>query len=334
MGRPLATVLALCCLCALAVPALAHVPAFGTDNASPATATHIDEPTKSWAIYERLDADGAAYFALDLAAGDRLYASVYTPDAARQPGLVVLSPAAIAGDEAGVDAVPSAVTVPEGYVATTVVSHPPSGAELEPFTPSSYYYTGDLDREVDVGGTYLLAVYERDGDPGPVGVAVGRSERFSVSEWLRVPFDVVRIHLWEGQSPLVVFGPGLLALAGAAAWLRRRWPATAAGSWRRRLTAGAALLVLAAAGNLAVQLGRAVFLAGLAPSALLPVVLVGVQVALGGWFLHRAGTGRGPLEGGTRVGLAAAGGLGLLVWAGYVLGPALAIVAAVVPRRS
>lgn len=334
MGRPLATVLAICCLCALAVPALAHVPAFGTDNATPATATRIDEPTKSWAIYERLDADGAAYFALDLAAGDRLYASVYTPDAARQPGVVVLTPAAVAGDEAGVDAVPSAVTVPDGYVATDVVSHPPSGAELEPFTPSSYYYTGELEREVDAGGTYLLAVYERGGEPGPVGVAVGGTERFAATEWLRVSLDVVRIHLWEGQSPLVVLGPGLLVLAGAAAWLRRRWPAIAGVSWRRRVTAGAALLVLAAAGNVAVQLGRAVYLAGFGPVALLPLVLVGVQVAIGGWLLHRAGSGSGPLDGATRAGLAAAGGLGLLVWAGYVLGPALAIVAAALPRRT
>jgi hypothetical protein len=177
-------------LAAVAVPAVGHVPAFSADNDDPGNATYVDDPGKSWSFYDRVDANGSAYYRTYLDAGERLQVNTFVPhDGGFRPGFVVLSPALD-----GTASVPSHVAVPEGYGAHVVEPTTAGGAEYEPFTPMALYRTAELKTTVDTAGTYYIAAYDPDGAAGAVGVVVGYQESFGVEEYVSVPLDRPRIH--------------------------------------------------------------------------------------------------------------------------------------------
>lgn len=307
-------------------PALAHVPVFAADNATPETAYRVTDPAKSWSFYDRLDADGVAYYELDLEAGDRLRMSVFTPvDGAFAPSLVLASPVLDADDT-----VPERVALPDGYGREVVAGSRPGSAEYEPFAPSASYETVQVDRQVDEGGRYLVAVYADEG-AGPVGLAVGREERFTPTEYVRVPLDLVRVHLWEGQSPLLVFGPLVAVLAAGLFAGRNHLPATGPTSIAAAVGVAGLLYVGTAVGTL-LQMGLALSRSGLTAGALVTAVFVVVPLLAGGWLLARATAEPFAVSTRTRLALLAVGVVGLLTWAGLVLGPVLALAAAVTPK--
>ena len=333
MNRTVILAISLASVLLLAGTALAHVPEFPQDNDSPETALHVPNPAKSWVFYDRV-ADGAAYYTVDLDAGDRLLLGLFTPHGGEfTPSLVLMSPAIESRN-----GVPDDVTVPAGYGARVIQGERPDDAEYEPFTPAGFYSTVSYDRPVEVGGTYLVAVYGPERGRGPVGVVVGYEESFSVAEFLTVPIDRHRIHLWEGQSPALVFGPGLVVLLGGLGVLARRL--SGPNLTVRALLGVAALLFLAEAAGTVVQIGVALARTGPALGALLTVAFVLVSAGIGAWLFRRAlddefgatGTddGLAPSRR-TRATLVAAGLLGLLTWGGILVGPALTILAAVLP---
>ncbi|MFB6184014.1 MAG: hypothetical protein ABEI96_05610 [Haloarculaceae archaeon] len=180
-----------------ATPALAHVPAFPADNTAPDRALGVPDAAKSWAFYDRLERGQVRYYRLRLDAGQRLRIGIYTPSPGPLTPSVVLLSRALDDREP----VPPGVTVPPGMGTDVVEGERPASASYEPFAPSANYHTVDVDRSVDDGGTYLLAVYDPRNASGPVGVAVGYEEEFTPTEYLRVPFDLVRVHVWEGHTP-------------------------------------------------------------------------------------------------------------------------------------
>ncbi|WP_255195323.1 hypothetical protein [Halorarius litoreus] len=321
--RPHRLVLLVAALLLFATPALAHVPVFATDNATPETAYPITDASKSWSIYDQVDAGGVAYYELDFDAGDRLRVSVFTPSRSLTPSLVLASPAL---DES--DAVPARVAVPDGYGREVVAGSRPDCASYEPFAPSSFYDTVQLDREVESGGRYLLVVYA-DGS-GPVGLAVGQEERFTPTEYVRVPLDLVRVHLWEGQSPAVVFGPLVAVLGIGIALGRSRLPSARPASISAALGLAGLLYVGTAAGT-ALQTVIAVSRSGLTAGVLVTAVFVVVPLLLGAWLLRRA---QAPAQLTTRSRLAAlvVGVVGLATWAGLLVGPALLFAVAIAPK--
>lgn len=313
----------------VATPALAHVPAFPTDNDSPERAVHVHDAAKSWSFYDRLSDGGVAYYRLDLAAGQRLQVSTFTPDrGAFAPSLVVMSPAL-----SGREAVPPGVVVPEGMGAR-VVEGERSGPSYEPFAPSADYRTASFERAVEADATYLVAVYEPGNRSGAAGVAVGYRESFTPVEYVTVPFTLVGVRGWAGQGPLVVLGPWLLVAAGVAGLARSRRP----GGWERPIVglalAGGAALVLGSAASTALQAAVALSRTGPTPAALVTAAFVLVPAVAGGWALRvalRADPSPGPR---TRVGLLAAAVAALVTWAGFLVGPALLAAVALVARRS
>jgi hypothetical protein len=309
----------------LAGVALAHVPEFPRDNDSPERALSVPNPAKSWVFYDTLSPDGAAYYELDLETDDRLVSSLFTPRSAEfTPSLVLMSPTIEARDE-----VPESVTVPDGYGARVIEGERASRADYEPFTPAAFYSTVSVDRRVDAGGTYLIAVYAPESRAGPVGVVVGYEESFSAEEYLTVPFDRQRIHLWEGQSTGLVFGPGFLVLLGGLVVLGRG--VSGAQLTIRTLLGLAALLFVAGAVSTAVQTAIAVSRAGFDGGAVLTATFVLIPGAIGVWLLRLALDDGLPTTRRAKVGVFVAGAIGLLTWGGYVLGPVVAMVVAVLP---
>jgi hypothetical protein len=231
----------------------------------------------------------------------------------------------------GREGVPDAVTVPDGMGALVFEGDRPAHATYEPFAPSANYHTVSVDRTVEADGTYLLAVYDPADRTGPVGVTVGYEESFTPTEYLRVPLDLVRVHLWEGQSPLVVAGPWFLVLAAGAARVRSRRRDDRERPLARYALSAGALLVLATAAGTLVQMAVALTETGLTAGALVTALFVAVPAASGAWALRFALSDAPALTPRTRTGLLVAGAASLATWAGFVVGPAVLLAAGLAP---
>ena len=311
----------------LAMPVLAHVPSFPEENTTPEQAVQVPDPVKSWSFYDSLEEDQVKYYRLTMPAGERLRVGTFTPHTGQfTPSVVVMSPSLNT-----TASVPEGVTVPEGMGATVVEGDRPDTATYEPFTPSANFHTVGFSRPVETETTYVIAVYEPANRTGPVGVTIGYKEVWSLTEYLAVPFNVLRIHIWEGQHPLLVVGPILLTVLAGLGLFRRRWH----GEWETtplRVSLGTAGVLIAGTGaNTAVQMGIALAKTGATPAALVTAVFVAVSFVAGVWVIRLALKPDCILTTQRRIGLATTGVFTLLVWAGFILGPAVLIGLAVIP---
>ncbi|MDD4253209.1 MAG: hypothetical protein PHT74_08720, partial [Methanoculleus horonobensis] len=216
---------------------------------------------------------------------------------------------------------------PEGAGATAVPGRLPEQPEYEPFTPSKLYELGRIDTPAPAAGDYILAVYT-PGEGGNYALALGYVESYTPGEWVRVPIDVVAIHRHEGQPLLLIFAPMIAVLAiGAALLLRRRRslsPFALSGAIAGLLSIGSGAMTL-------MQMAIAAVGTDAGAALLLTLAFAVIPVLLGIWallvaFRRQIGTGE-------RLAMAALGAIGLVTWAGLVLGPVLAFVAAVLPAR-
>ncbi len=306
----------------LVAPALAHVPFFPQDGSSPESAIVVDDPTRSWVIYDTLpEGPSVRYYRFRMEEGERIYATLQVPRAGEfVPGMVLAG----SGIE-GSGSVPPYVVVPEGTGATAMPGSLPEEPEYEPFTPSKLYPLARVDTAAPAAGEYTIAVYT----PGPGGnyaLALGFVESYTAGEWILVPIDVVRIHLHEGQPLLLIFAPMIAVLAVGAVLLYRRhcnlsfFALAGAAAGFLFIGGGAMTLLQTAIAAMGTDPGAAIVLT--LAFALIPVLLgiFAVRIAL----RERIGTGE-------RVGMAVLGVLGLAVWAGLVIGPLLAFAAALMP---
>ncbi|MFC6863232.1 hypothetical protein ACFQGE_07125 [Halomicroarcula sp. GCM10025817] len=312
----------------LATPALAHVPSFPSDNTTPESAVDVPDAAKSWSFYDHLDPGEAAYYRFSLSPGERLRVSTFTPDrGAFTPSFVVLSPSLD-----GTEGVPSQVTVPDGMGALVVAGDRPATPSYEPFSPSANYQTANLDRPVESETTYLVAVYEPANRSGQAGVAVGYREEFSPAEYARVPVDLVGVRLWEGQHPAFVAGPFLATVLAGLALGQRRLRGRRPRSLRRVGAGVGGLLLLGSAAETVGQMALALSATGPTAGAVVTAVFAVVPLVAGAWAV-RVALGTGPTTTLARAGLTVAAVLGVLTWAGYLVGPALLLAAAVAPMR-
>lgn len=314
-------------LFALVPAVLAHTPLKpGEENNSLETAFEIPEPTKSWTLYRELhEAGEAEYYKLQLEAGERLLILLYTPTAEDpnfNPNLAVMGPGLTSTDKP-----PEFVEVPQGIGTAVIEAHRPERPEYEPFTPASYYYLAEFDLEIETGGTYYFAVY----DPtmgGRYGIGVGYLEKFSLLEWIRVPWDVVGIRRWEGQPLILIFTPMLATFVIGAGLL----------IWKFELDRNASRLVGAAAGLLylgsgfmtLMQMITSLIGAKYDSSSVLTIIFVLLPILLGTAILRKI-TSRRPFAVRDRFVILALGLIGFFSWAGILMGPALAMFASVIP---
>jgi hypothetical protein len=214
---------------------------------------------------------------------------------------------------------------------TVVTGVRPLQADYEPFTPIAGYQTAKYDGPAPVTGTYMIAVYT-PGEGGPYTLATGTLESFTAPEWIMVPVNQLRIRFWQEQSPLLIFGPYLAVLVTGLGlgFLRPGSRRTGPAAW---LGVVAGLLYL---GTGAATLLQTVLALQVAPGgAAVVVTLLFAAIALGaGAALVHASfrrTGSPPIR--YRVLMVALGIIGLVVWAGVILGPVLAFAAALTPAR-
>jgi hypothetical protein len=330
MKRLLCLVVIILFLIILLPSASAHVPVESGDNNSLEHALEVENPTKSWAIYDGLEHGAEArYYKVELKKGERLKISVFTPEESEfSPGIVIMG--MNFPNETGI---PEFVEVPEGYGAIVIPGERSEHAEYEPFTPSSSYHTAEFNEKVNQSGVYYVAVYESE-NSGKFGVAIGYIESFSVEEWLFIPFDVINIHLWEGQNIGVILAPLIVVfIVGKIFLFYRRIkldkPPHKLYEW---LGSFASLLYIGTGAMILLQMTIALSKSGISAAVAPTIVFAGIPIALGLFILRFSIKGNIERTMDDRFKLLMYGAVGLVFWAGLIVGPVIVIITSLLPN--
>ncbi len=311
--------------------AAAHAPLGSGSNESLATATPVPDPTKSWAIYADLHEGGEAqYYRFDAAQGLRIHLSLLTTTAAEDanftPSLTLMGPGI-----ANASRVPDYVEIPANGGAITVNGTRAARATYEAFSPSAFVALADLALPAPSNGTYYVAVH----DPvrgGHYALVIGDRESFTVTEWALTPFSLLAVYEWEHQSLLVVLSPALLVTGvGLGGLLRRhrsghRLDAT---GWAG---AAAGLLFLGTGATVASQMVFAIGQSALEPFVLVTLTFATLPMVLGLLSLRLVLRNVGRWTRRSRIYLILIGAGAVVAWAGFVVGPMLAVSAAFLPK--
>ena len=305
----------------------AHAPLMVGSNEGIAGATLISSPEKSFVLYTELDEDGDAhYYRFPMQKGQILYGSLQIPgpDSA-VPDLVIIGPGINPSGN-----VPSSIDVPVGSGAILVQGKQPGKPSYEPFSPQPIYEVARFNLSVPQNGDYYIAI------SGPGGakysLAPGFKEEFTAEEWLLVPWSVISIRLWEGQSPGVVFAPVVIVVIGglviSVLYRRKLGLSRDPVSW---LILMSGLLYLGGAVMTGLQVVHTVRLTGYTSGILLTFLFIAGPLILGIFAVRTGIRSPGPdssLMSGAA--MAVTGILGLLLWAGLVIGPVFALASSVI----
>jgi hypothetical protein len=314
-------------LMVIILPVDAHVPISADNNNNLNTALSVEKPTKSFAIYGHLhDAGDVGYYQFSLNAGDQLKLSLMTTGFdAPVPDMVVMSP----GNSGPIDGLPQNVDVPPGYNAVVIKGQKPVTAEYEPFSPAAVFNVASYSKNITQPGTYYVAVIS-PADETQYSIAVGYLEEFSLEEWVLVPINLINTHLWEGQSIIAILTPFLAIFILGLILIARRdnkikkplsfWLATIAG-----------LCYLGGASIVLVQMVRVLRVTGPSAGVIITLIFTMIPILLGIWAL-RIARSPSPQSKKDQLSLGIIGLLGLLFWAGLIIGPVVAFIAALVPE--
>lgn len=330
MTRRLYLPLAVLLFLILILPVQAHVPVTANHNHNISSAFTIENPTKSYALYGSLPAAGdVAYYEFRMQPGDRLVLSLINNGyGGPVPDMVVMEP----GIPPAQNGIPPSITVPAGYGTALIQGHPPRRAYYEPFSPGAVFEVANYSQEITTEGTYYVAVIS-PANKTQYGLATGYRDEFSPSEWVFVPMSVIETHLWEEQSVLEILAPfiGVVVLGFILIGRRvqRQGKKPGISFW---LASVAGLLCLGGAAITFVQMLHATNITGYTLEVIITLLFVLVPAALGLAALRLARQ-LGPRTLRYRMYLLAIGIIGLIFWAGLVIGPVLVIIAAVVPDR-
>lgn len=305
----------------------AHAPLSVGSNEGITGATLISSPEKSFVLYTMLDRDGETqYYWFPMDNGQILYGSLQVPgpDSA-VPDLVIIGPGISSSGD-----IPSSLEVPAGSGALLVRGKPPGKPSYEPFSPQPIYEVARFNIIVPLDGDYYIAVT----GPGDTkySLAPGFREEFTAAEWLLVPWSVISIRLWEGQAPAVVFAPVIImvicGMVLAGVYRKKQGLMPDLVSWLILLSG---LLYLGGASMTGFQILHTVLLTGYSSGVVLtllfmagPLILGIIAVRAG---IQAPGPDRSLMSG---IWTAVIGVLGLLLWAGLIFGPLLALVASAI----
>jgi hypothetical protein len=304
----------------------AHAPLGVGSNEDIANATQISNPEKSFVIYTELHESGEAqYYHFSMQKGGNLYGSLQIPGPdSMVPNIVIIGP--------GIEStgnVPSFIEIPAGSGTMVIQGKSPGKPSYEPFSPQPIYEAGRFNVTVPVDGDYYIAVYGPTG--GKYSLAPGFLEQFTAAEWLLIPFSVITIHLWEGQSPWVVFAPMILIVIGGLVLI---------GIYRKQLGLYqdpvrymiliSGLMYLGGAAMTSLQIIHAVQVTGYTNEVILTLMFIAGPIILG-IFAIMEGIRQPRLDSLLKSGIkmVVIGILGLLVWAGLIIGPVLALVSGI-----
>ncbi|MCQ8891843.1 MAG: hypothetical protein NQU41_00490 [Candidatus Methanosuratincola sp.] len=315
---------------ALAVPpAAAHSPIIAGGNDSLDRAISIDDPAKSWAIFSRIPGGWTAqFYKFDMNEGERIYSVLQISPEAKESGFSPLI--AIIGP--GMPDPPEGLPfqVPEGSGVLVIEGVPADSASYEGFTPTVFFRVASYSSPAPATGTYYLAVFS--GIPGSYSLAIGYKEEFTPYEWVMIPINQILIYLWSGQSPLAVLAPMALVVMIGVLFLLWKWCLTGPICLPKALTAVASLFYIGTGAIILNQIAYASKWVELGPEVGITLVFAALPVMLGIAALRKAQNWSPSTR--SRLSIFALGALGLLLWAGALVGPSIMMIASILPGRS
>ncbi len=302
--------------------ASAHAPLGVGSNEDIANATLMSNPEKSFVIYTELHESGEAqYYHFPMQQGENLYGSLQVPG----PGSMVPNIVIIGSGIESTGNVPSFIEIPAGSGAMVIEGKTPGKPAYEPFSPQPIYEVAHFNVSVPRKGDYYIAVYGPSG--GKYSLAPGFLEQFTPAEWLQIPWSVISIHLWEGQSPWVVFAPMILIVIGGLVLI---------GIYRKKLELHqdpirwmmliSGLLYLGGAAMTGLQIIHAVLVTGYTNEVIVTILFLVGPIILGIFAILEGARQPRPnslLKSGMK--MVVIGVLGFLIWAGLIIGPGLAL---------
>ena len=312
--------------------ALAHSPVFPEDNHSLATAYQIDDPAKSWATYTALDhPDRGDYYKFTMSSGDKITISLLTPDSPSNSGFLP-SFALLVPGLAQNNSVAAYIEVPDGYGTIVVNGTDPGQATYEAFSPGWFYELASLTMNAPKDGTYYVVVFDNAHKSGNYGLPVGYIEEFTPIEIVMVPYNVHVVYAWEGQNQFVTLLPIILILiVGGIMLYWRSKQGMAPKGISKWLAAFAGLAFLGSAASTIYQMLLAFSVTGAKGEAVFTLLFVTISIVLGVPTLMYAVRDKPTLTPWRRAALIVIGMIALFGWSGLYFGPALAILAALLP---
>lgn len=307
-------------LALLSTPAGSHVPLTPSPEYNLSSAFLIPDPEKTYTIYGTLHNPGEAdYYQLTLNANQMLDLQLSVPDPSFMPTLMVMGP----GIETR-NVPPDSIKALAGAGVIVLPGMRPEHAWYEPFSPMSIYQVSNYSMPAGSPGSYYVAIYSQD-QAGAYTLATGSLEEFSPSEWVRVPLDMIRVRLWEGQTLQLIFGPMVIVIIVGLLLLWSRKRSRPVHEW---LGAISGLTFLGTTATIAVQTAIALRSVSLSSDVLVTMIFLAASLLLGlaAIFLSaREWSAR------ARAAMVVIGLMGLVFWSGLIIGPLLAFLAAVVP---
>ncbi|MCX9082090.1 MAG: hypothetical protein OIN83_07820 [Candidatus Methanoperedens sp.] len=318
------------CFLLSATQIYAHSPLIPGINDGLNSATFISDPTKSWAIYGELhEGKEAQYYRFDINETQKIHISLLKstdPDNRDfVPSFALMGPGL-----QGQGDLPAFVEVPAGANANVISGVQPTLGTYEPFSASSFYSLADLEIDAPVSGSYYIAVYEpRRG--GQYSLAVGDREAFSLSEWIFIPIKLLSIYQWGGQSLFIIFLP-IIATLAIGLWIFRRkgWMPKTPFEWAGIL---AGLLFFGSGVLFLFEMFLALTRVSPVPEIVITIILGILPIILGIAVIRIIVKNREKVVMGKRAFLFVIGILAFFLWAGFLLGPALAIAASFMPQK-
>lgn len=312
--------------------ASAHTPIGANDNESLTGATVIPDAAKSWAIYTALHQRGEAqYYKFEAKRGLKVPIQLFVSPSQKEigftPGLVLMGPGI-----PNQGTVPSYVQVPAGVGSMVVTGTPPAPATYEPFAPSVYLQVGQATFDAPADGTYYVAVFD-SARGGNYGVAIGEAETFTPYEWVSTPLSFAHIYAWEGRSLFLVYVPAFVTVLLGLVLLMRRHRRGRRMDLPGWLAASGGLVFLASGVTVAFQAVLDLMRATPDILGIATLIITAFALLLGVLTLLLAMHRSGRWTIGSRLYLAVLGAFALVVWAGWIAGPVLVVVASVIPSR-
>jgi hypothetical protein len=331
MRRALIILFAVLAFGALFTPIVsAHSPVFPGTNTSLNSAYVVNDPTKSWALYTTLQPGQVQYYRFDVTQGESIYVQLYKNTEASNlgfvPSFVLMGPGLTSNGT-----VPANVAVPPGASSIVMQGQQPDKATYEGFGPGSFYDLGSVDVKAPATGTYYVAVYDA-ANGGAYGLAIGERETYTPTEYVLIPYNVFQVHLWEGQNPLVILAPlYLTVIVGLGILVMRSNLHASLRSPFTLLGALAGLIFIGMGAYNLAQMLLAISRSSVESEAIITLIFVLVPIILGILALRvalrrREQTGMGP-----RVAIFVLGAVALFAWTGLYVGPALALLASIMP---
>jgi hypothetical protein len=283
-------------------------------------------------IYSELDHPSKGdYYKFDVSKGERINISMMTSERPAISGFLP-SFALMIPDSNEKDNLPSFVELPDGYGSIVVDGKDPGKASYEPFTPGWLYELANLSMDAPVEGTYYIVVYDNLQNTGNYSLPVGYIESFTFREWITIPITVQSTYVWEGQNIFIINLPLILTIIfGSIILYLLSKKGRAPKGISKWLAAFAGLAFLGTSLGLFYQMILSMNITGFAAGALVTIIIAIIGIVLGVLTLLYAVREKPVLTIGRRIGLSIIRVFALFSWSGFFLGPALAILAAVIP---